>query len=86
MCNLKKKILEILSTLLCIFYRISDMASSNNYPVGLKQLDLSHNDIKSWSSLSHSESLESLESSHGSSSLSCYSLNEILKANRNQGE
>ena len=62
------------------------MGAAGCYPVGLKQLDLSHNNIRCWPTLSHSESLESLESSHSSTSISCYSLNEMIKSSRGLGK
>ena len=54
------------------------MGSASSYPVGLKQLDLSHNRIRAWPTVARSESLESLESTVSS----CYALAEITKNNK----
>ncbi|XP_076065875.1 leucine-rich repeat serine/threonine-protein kinase 1-like isoform X3 [Oratosquilla oratoria] len=61
------------------YNRLTEMGPASNYPVGLKQLDLSHNGIRSWpSNIPRSESLESLESTHSS----CYSLFEMGKGGK----
>lgn len=54
------------------------MGAASCYPVGLKQLDLSHNRIRAWPTVARSESLESLESTVSS----CYALAEINKSNK----
>ncbi|XP_068220598.1 leucine-rich repeat serine/threonine-protein kinase 1 isoform X12 [Palaemon carinicauda] len=58
------------------YNRLHEMGAASCYPVGLKQLDLSHNRIRAWPTVSRSESLESLESSHSS----CYALAELTKS------
>lgn len=56
--------------------RLSEMGAATCYPVGLKQLDLSHNRIRAWPTVSRSESLESLESTLPS----CYALAEVSRS------
>ena len=46
------------------------------YPSGLKQLDLSHNNIYSWPSVYTSDSFDGAESPANA----CFSLNEMSKA------
>ncbi|XP_064112289.1 leucine-rich repeat serine/threonine-protein kinase 1-like isoform X1 [Macrobrachium nipponense] len=58
------------------YNRLHEMGAASCYPVGLKQLDLSHNLIRAWPTVSRSESLESLESSQSS----CYALAELTKS------
>ncbi|XP_063840315.1 leucine-rich repeat serine/threonine-protein kinase 1-like isoform X2 [Scylla paramamosain] len=60
------------------YNRLTEMGSASSYPVGLKQLDLSHNRIRAWPTVARSESLESLESTVSS----CYALAEITKNNK----
>nr|XP_045599191.1 leucine-rich repeat serine/threonine-protein kinase 1-like isoform X5 [Procambarus clarkii] len=60
------------------YNRLNEMGSASSYPVGLKQLDLSHNRIRAWPTVAHSESLESLESTLSS----CYALAELSKSSR----
>ncbi|KAK4295198.1 hypothetical protein Pmani_032225 [Petrolisthes manimaculis] len=55
------------------YNRLTEMGSGSCYPVGLKQLDLSHNRIRAWPTISRTESIESVESVP----LSCYALSEI---------
>ncbi|KAK7078389.1 hypothetical protein SK128_010660, partial [Halocaridina rubra] len=60
------------------YNRLNEMGAASCYPVGLKQLDISHNRIRAWPTVSRSESLESLESTHSS----CYALAELTKSSK----
>ncbi|XP_042874450.1 leucine-rich repeat serine/threonine-protein kinase 1-like isoform X4 [Penaeus japonicus] len=60
------------------YNRLSEMGAAICYPVGLKQLDLSHNRIRAWPTVSRSESLESLESTLPS----CYALAEVSRSTK----